>query len=114
MQQERERRKQLVAMRRKQQEANVEKKRIEKEVHRLATAGAQRPKDKTIDDENDIEKDFEKAPREYDDASHWESDSDNCQSFPAEDDYGLEDEFSDIEQKGYNSHGKDDYNADNL
>ncbi|CAG8462211.1 10331_t:CDS:2, partial [Scutellospora calospora] len=39
---EREQRKQLSAMRRKEQEKNVERKKAEKEAHRLATSGGKK------------------------------------------------------------------------
>ncbi|CAG8457693.1 1271_t:CDS:2 [Dentiscutata erythropus] len=114
IQNEREQRKQLAALRRMEQERNVERKKAEKEAHRLATNGEKKGKlikeqeQMSDNEESDVEEsDIEESDIEdsikkgFQDDSEDQSDSENDSEDQDDDDDddNLDDEFSDLESE---------------
>ncbi|KAG9288195.1 hypothetical protein G9A89_020501 [Geosiphon pyriformis] len=108
MQHERERRKQMLLSRRQQQEANVEKKKAEKNANRLATSrGSEKQNLVELESDDDITEHF---PTEYEDESSDDYIPNMRDQYEDDRNNELDEEFSDIE---YNIN-QSGYEKDNL
>ncbi|CAG8579294.1 13578_t:CDS:2 [Racocetra persica] len=109
IQHEREQRKQLAALRRKEQEKNVEKKQAKKEAHRFITSGGKKgklvkeQKEQTPGDSQSDSEDLDVSGDSQNDSEDDENDSENDSEDDDNDD--LDDEFSDIESEYDNMNG---------
>ncbi|CAG8819618.1 45603_t:CDS:2, partial [Gigaspora margarita] len=110
IQNERERRKQLSALRRMEQERNVERKKVEKEAHRLATSGGKKVKEQEqmSDVEDNIKKGFQDDSDDQSDSEDDQSDSEDDQSDSEDDQNDSVDYQNDLMDENDSEDDKND------